>query len=170
MTEQYRIQYGLPCTILRSSWVFEGRDLLNHFSLLHNLNPEEKGHSFGEVHPDILELVRQGAERIPILTQPNGTPLHRHIVHIDDVMQAFAKMLNEPKTIGDSFNIAGPAPFDYREAGQYLSQKTGIPAIEIPCPDYHPFEIDIRHAQSVLGYSPRNDIFRMIDRALEEVI
>src|SRR4051812_14770894 len=35
MAEQYAIQYGMPITVLRSSWVFEGGDLLKHFSLLH---------------------------------------------------------------------------------------------------------------------------------------
>ncbi len=39
MAAQYAVQYGLPVTVLRSSWVFEGDDLLNHFSLLRNVNP-----------------------------------------------------------------------------------------------------------------------------------
>ena len=39
MAAQYSVQYGVPITVLRSSWVFEGSDLLNHFSLLRNVNP-----------------------------------------------------------------------------------------------------------------------------------
>lgn len=60
MTRQYQIQYGLRTTILRSSWVFEGDDLLNHFSLLKNVNPSEPGHGFGKVSDEVLELVRSG--------------------------------------------------------------------------------------------------------------
>lgn len=167
MTEQYAVQYGVPYSILRSSWVFERDDLLNHFSLLRNVNPAEKGHGFGEVGEEVLALVRAGQERIPILVDAQGVPLRRHIVHIDDVMQAFDKMLGNPSALGQSFNIAGPAPFDYRVAANYLSAKLGIPTIELRCPNYYSFEINITRARTVLGYAPENDFFRMADRAIE---
>lgn len=166
MAEQYAIQYQVPVTLLRSSWVFEDADLLGHFSLLKNVNPAEKGHGFGEVSEEILNLVRAGQERIPILVDGNGVPLYRHIVHVEDVMQAFGKMLDEPDAIGQTFNIAGPAPFNYRVAANYLSERLGIPTVEIPCPRYHSFEINITRARTLLGYAPENDFFRMADRAL----
>ncbi len=166
MAEQYAVQYGVPFTLLRSSWVFEGADLLNHFSLLSNVDPAEKGHGFGDVGEEILALVRAGQERIPILVDGNGVPYRRHIVHVDDVMQAFGRMLDNPSALNQSFNIAGPAPFDYRVAAGYLSEKRGIPTVEIPCPSYHSFEINITRARTVLGYAPENDFFRMADRAV----
>ncbi|MBM3861342.1 MAG: NAD(P)-dependent oxidoreductase [Verrucomicrobia bacterium] len=166
MAQQYAIQYRVPVTVLRSSWVFEGADLLRHFSLLQNVNPSEKGHGFGEVTEEIMALVRSRQERIPILTDANRVPLRRHIVHIDDVMQAFDRMLDNPSAIGQSFNIAGPAPFEYRVAAQYLSAKLNIPMVELRCPNYHPFEINITRARTVLGYAPENDFFRMADRAI----
>ncbi len=166
MAEQYAIQYGVPITILRSSWVFEGADLLQHFSLLHNVRPAEPGHGFGEISEETLRLVRARQERIPILTDAQGVPLRRHIVHVDDVMQAFDRMLDSPSAIGQSFNIAGPAAFDYRVAADYLSRQLNIPTVELRCPDYHPFEINITRARSVLGYAPENDFFRMADRAI----
>lgn len=167
MAEQYRIQYGLPTTVLRSSWVHENDDLLNHFSLLKNVDPAEKGHGFGAVDEATLDLVRSGEERVPILLDREGKPFRRHVVHIDDVMQAFGLMLDEPKAFGTSFNIAGPAAFDYRAAAGHLSGRTGVPVHEISCPDYHSFEINIGKAQRDLGYAPENDVCRMIDRALE---
>lgn len=167
MAEQYAIQYGVPIAVLRSSWVFDGADLLNHFSLLQNVRPAEKGHSFGEVGEEVLELVRSGREHIPILTDANGVPLRRHIVHIEDVMQAFDRMLDNHSTTGQTFNIAGPAPFDYRVAADYLARKLNTPTIALRCPDYHSFEINITRARSVLGYAPENDFFRMADRAIE---
>lgn len=166
MAMQYAVQYGVPVTVLRSSWVFEGDDLLNHFSLLRNVNPAEPGHGFGAVGEDVLELVRAKQERIPILTDAKGAPLRRHIVHVDDVMQSFDRMLGNPSAIGQSFNIAGPSSFDYRVAAEYLSQQLGVPVIEIPNPQYHPFEINITRARTVLGYAPQNDFFRMADRAI----
>lgn len=167
MAEQYAVQYGIPVTILRSSWVLDGADLLDHFSLLKNVDPVEKGKGFGEQGEEVLALVRRGEERIPILLDAKGVPLRRHVVHIDDVVQAFDRMVDNPSTIGTSFNIAGPAPFEYRTAANYLSERRGIPTIELHCPNYHSFEINITRARSVLGYAPENDFFRIADRALE---
>jgi nucleoside-diphosphate-sugar epimerase len=166
MAEQYSIQYGVPTTVLRSSWVFEGDDLLRHFSLLHNVRPAEQGHGFGEVDDDTMALVRAGQERIPVLLDRQGTPLRRHIVHVDDVIQAFDRMLDNPSAVGQTFNIAGPSPFDYRVAAEYLSRHLAFPTVDLRCPDYHPFEINITRARTVLGYAPENDFYRMADRAI----
>ena len=166
MAEQYAIQYGVPVTILRSSWVLDGVDLLEHFSLLRNVNPAEKGKGFGDVGEAVLNVVRAKEERIPILLDAQGVPLRRHVVHIDDVVQAFDRMLDNPSTIGTSFNIAGPSPWEYRVAAEYLSAQLGIPTIEIRCPSYHSFEINITRARTVLGYAPQNDFFRIADRAI----
>ena len=167
MTEQYGIQYGVPYSILRSSWVFESDDLLHHFSLLENVDPAEKGHGFGDVGDAVVALVKAGKEHVPILLDRNGVPFRRHIVHIDDVMQAFGKALGNPSALGQSFNIAAPTAFDYRVAAEYLSGKLGVPTVEIACPEYHSFEINITRARTVLGYAPENDFFRMADRAIE---
>lgn len=167
MVEQYAIQYGIPYSIQRCSWVFERDDLLGHFSLLENVDPAEPGHGFGAVPAKIMALVEAGEERIAAQVDGAGTPYHRHIVHVDDVVQAFGLILGNPAAIGESFNIAGPAPFNYGPATDYLSEKTGIPTVDVPAPGYHSFEIDINKARSVLGYRPENDICRMIDRALE---
>jgi UDP-glucose 4-epimerase len=166
MTEQYRHQYGLSTTILRSSWVFDGDDLLNHFSLLKNVNPAEKGHGFGDPSEETLDLARQGREHLPILLDRDGIPLRRHIVHIDDVMHALDRMLDNPVALNQEFNIAGPAAFDYRSAAACLAEKTGLPTVEIPCPDYYSFEIDISKAKERLGYSPKNDFATMAERAM----
>lgn len=166
MAGQYAVQYGVPVTILRSSWVFEGDDLLDHFSLLRNVNPAEPGHGFGKVNEEILDLVRAGKEAVPMLTGQGGVPLRRHIVHVDDVMQALDRMVGNPSACGQSFNIAGPSAFDYRVAAEYLAQQLDLPVVEIACPQYHPFEININRARTLLGYAPENDFYRMADRAI----
>lgn len=166
MARQYTIQYGVPVSILRASWVFQDDDLLKHFSLLENVKPAEPGHGFGAVPDEILKLVENGQEHVPILTGQEGIPLNRHIVHVDDVMQAFDKMLGNPVALNNDFNIAAPAAFNYRVAAEYLAKRTGLPTVEIPCA-YHGFEININRARSILGYTPENDFFRMADRALD---
>jgi len=166
MAIQYHHQYGLNYTILRSSWVFQNDDLLNHFSLLKNIDPAEKGHGFGNPTKETLEFARQGKEHLPILLDKEGKSIHRHIVHIDDVIHALDCMVGNPAAFNEDFNIAAPAAFDYREASNYLSEKTGLPTVEIPCPDYHSFEIDIAKARQLIGYDPKNDFETMADRAL----
>ena len=56
---------------------------------------------------------------------------------------------------------------DYRVAATHLSGKLGVPTVELRCPKYHSFEINITRARTVLGYAPENDFFRMADRAIE---
>lgn len=166
MTRQYQIQYGLRATILRSSWVFEGDDLLNHFSILKNVNPAEPGHGFGEVNGEVLELVRSGQERIPVLVDRAGAPFTRHIVHIDDLIHALDQVLGSEQAVGRDYNIAAPDCFQYREAANYISAQLGIPTIDIPNPQYHSFSIDISRARREIGYAPANDFRRMADRAI----
>ncbi len=166
MAAQYRHQYGLATTILRSSWVFENDDLLDHFSLLKNVDPAEPGHGFGEPSEATLDLVRDGREHLPILLDRDGEPLRRHIVHIDDVLHALDRLLDNPAAFNEDFNIAAPAAFDYRSAAACLEQKTGLPGVEIPCPKYHSFEIDISKAREKVGYHPQNDFATMADRAI----
>ncbi len=166
MTAQYRIQYGLRTTVLRSSWVFQGDDLLNHFSILKNVDPAEPGHGFGEVSAEVLDLVRTGQERMPVLVDRAGAPLTRHIVHIDDVLHALDLSINNDSAIGRDYNIAAPAPFQYRQAAEYLSKKLDVPTVDIASPQYHPFSIDISRARRELGYSPKNDFNTMADRAI----
>lgn len=166
MTRQYQIQYGLHTTILRSSWVFQDDDLLNHFSILQNVNPAEPGHGFGEVSDEVLELVRGGQERLPVLVDAAGNPLTRHIVHLDDVLHALELSIGNQAAFGRDYNIAAPAPFEYRQAANYLSEKLDIPTIDIASPQYYPFSIDISRARRELGYSPENDFNRMADRAI----
>ncbi len=167
MVEQYAIQYGIPYTIQRCSWVFERDDLLDHFSLLENVDPSEPGHGFGEVPEEIMALVEAGEERVAAQVNADGVPYSRHIVHIDDVVQAFGLILGNPAAVGQSFNVAAPSAFNYRPATEYLSERTGVPTIDVPTPGYHSFEIDVNKARSVLGYRPENDIVTMIDRAVE---
>jgi nucleoside-diphosphate-sugar epimerase len=101
-----------------------------------------------------------------VLLDRQGTPLRRHIVHVDDVIQAFDRMLDNPSAVGQTFNIAGPSPFDYRVAAEYLSRRLAHQTVDLRCPDYHPFEINITRARTVLAYAPENDFYRMADRAI----
>jgi len=108
----------------------------------------------------------RGENRVPILVNEHGEPYTRHIVHLDDVVHAFDLALGNPAALGETFHIAAPQAFRYDEAAAYLSGKIGLPTATITATGYHSFSINIAKARQVLGYTPRYDIFGIIDRAL----
>ncbi len=163
---QYGIQYGLPTTILRMSWIFQGTDILNHLSLC-NLNPAEKGHGWDDYLTDEHRaLLARGENRVPILVNQDGVPYTRHIVHLNDVVHGFDLAVGAPAAVGETFHIAAPRAFRYDEAANYLADKTGLATTTITAAGYHSFEISVAKARQVLGYAPRYDIFGIIDAAL----
>jgi len=167
MFGQYNIQYALPTTVLRMSWIFEKADILNHLSL-RNLNPAEKGHGWDEYLTDELRaMLNRGENRVPILVNDKEQPYTRHIVHLNDVVQAFDRALGNPASLGETFNIAAPAAFQYDKAADYLAAKTGMKTATITASGYHSFEINIGKARKVLGYDPQYDIYKIIDAGLE---
>jgi len=156
MFRQYHYQYSLPTTILRMSWIFEKADILNHLSL-RNLNPAEKGHGWDDYLTDELRaVIARGENRVPVLVNAEGVPYTRHIVHLEDVVQAFDVATGNPAAVGETFHIAAPRAFRYDEAAAYLSEKTGLPTAAITA-----------SGRRVLSYEPRYDIFGIIDQALE---
>lgn len=169
MCQQYAIQYGLPYTCLRASWVFSGDDILNHLSLRRASDPDRPGVSAWDslLTEEQRELLARGEDRIPVLVGKEGVPYRRHIVHINDVVDAWLLAIGNPAALGQTFHIAGPAAFSYDQAGKYLSSRTGVPVVELLAEGFHSFEIDINRARAILGYRPKYDIYRMIDTALE---
>lgn len=165
MAGQYRIQYGLPTTILRISWIHADDDLLAHMTL----RPPDFG---GPAWRDLATTRRQramldgGRDAVGCLVHPGGRPFVRHIVGIEDVVQSFLLALGNPRAIGETFNIAGPEAFSYDAVSRHLAGKLGLPVVPFVCRGAHDFRIDIRKARKVLGYRPKWDAIRIADTAI----
>jgi UDP-glucose 4-epimerase len=168
MCQQYMIQYGLPYTCLRASWVFTGDDILKHLSLTRAVDPDRGTPSAWDEYltDEQRALVAKGEDRVPIACTEAGVPLRRHIVQLEDVVQSWLLALDNPAAVGQTFHIAAPSAFSYGVAARYLSERTGTPTTELTLPGCYPFEIDITKARSVLGYRPQYDIQAIIDAAL----
>jgi nucleoside-diphosphate-sugar epimerase len=106
-------------------------------------------------------------DRVPVGVHPDGRPVTRHVVHLEDVVSAFLLALENPAAVGQTYNIAAPEAFAYDVAGGYISEQTGTPIIRVTVPDVHDFRIDISKARNELGYRPRYDTFGIIDAALD---
>lgn len=165
MCEQMRIQYGLPITVLRFSWVHGQDDILAHATL--------KGPRFGvpiwEDYAETREQKRFLAEGLDAACQMDhvdGAPGMRHIVGLPDVVQSIMLSIGNQAAVGKAFAIAAPAPFTYDVLANYISEKLDIPVLKFRVPEFHDFRHDISFSRSVLGYNPTYDIFKIVDDAI----
>jgi len=97
----------------------------------------------------------------------DGVPYGFHMCDVADIVDGIELMLTSPSAIGQAFNLSGPAPFSYQTAVETLSAQTGMPFVDARIPG-EPIRIahDISKARSILGYSPRWDIHRIIEAAV----
>lgn len=166
MCEQYIIQYKLPITTLRFSWVYAEDDVLAHATL--------KEPNFGvpvwrelAVKPEQKEFFTKGLDGAAKLVHPGGRPGIRHVVSINDVVESVLLSVGNESTLYQAFNIAGPSPFSYDVLAGYISKKLNIPVVEFEYDVFHDFQIDLNKSRSVLGYNPRYSIIDMVDMAVE---
>lgn len=165
MVMQYGIQYSLPCTILRFSWIYDEDDVLCHMTL----RPPD----FGSPWKSLAKTAGQkkffegNLEGAGCLRHPDGAPFKRHVVGVKDVVQSFLLALGNPRAVGETFHIAAPAPFSYDVVARYVGEKLGVPVVDFELADGHDFEIDISKARCVLGYRPEQDVFALVDVAVE---
>ena len=165
MVEQYIIMYKLPATALRFSWVFDEDDIITHATL--------KAPNFGvpvwkelATTADQKAYFEKGLDAVACMLNTDGSPSQRQIVGIKDVVQSIMLAINNPVTLGQAFNVSGPAPFSYRIMADYMAKKLDIPVVEFTNPEFHNFCIDLTKSRQVLGYNPQYDIFKIIDDAV----
>lgn len=161
MLEQYYIQYGLGGCCLRAPWIMEKDDF--KYTL-----------SFGEDvfgGPRVRDIV--GAETadkcvaagtVPILCDPNGQPIKRNFVHVDDLVSAILAAIDHPKAHQQTFNICMDEPVDYASVGEYLNTTRGLPTIHVPTP-YHSTWLDNAKARFLLNWKPVYDTPKLIEAA-----
>ena len=161
MLEQYYHQYDLNGCCLRAPWIMEKDDF--KYSL-----------SFGDDvfgGPRWCDLVgEQEAEEyvrsntIPIMLDPDGVPVKRNFVHVEDVVSAILIALDHPDARQETFNICMDEPVDYAEVADYLEKTRGLPSVEVKT-QYHSTWLDNTKAKFILGWRPAYDLERIIDLA-----
>ena len=162
MCEQYIIQYKLPITVLRFSWVHDEDDILAHVTL--------KEPNFGvpawkelAVTPEQEQYFEKNIDGVAKLVHPGGKPGIRHIVGIKDVVQSILLSIGNPAAIGQAFNIAGPSAFSYDVLADCVAKKLNLPVVEFEYDKFYDFSNNITKARSILGYAPEYDIFKIVD-------
>jgi nucleoside-diphosphate-sugar epimerase len=165
MFRQYYCQAGVPTVILRMSWIHVEDDILSHLTVA--------GEPFGvPVWRELMDDRQRagfsgGRDAAVALRHPDGAPMRRHIVAVEDCVQAFLLALRTAGIEGETFMIAMNDPFDYVAAAAYAAQRLGIETLELVDPVGRDFCVDTAKARYVLGYRPQYDIFGLIDKAVE---
>ena len=161
MLEQVMIQYGLNGCCLRAPWIMEKDDFKYQLSFGDDV--------FGG--PRWRDLVgAQAADRylksgaVPVMQDPEGRPVKRNFVHVDDLVNAILTAIDHPAARRQTFNICMDEPVDYGELGAYLQETRGLEPIPIPTP-YHSTWLDNTKAKFLLGWRPRYDLKRLIEAA-----
>ncbi len=165
MCQQFYHQAGVPTVCLRMSWIHAEDDILTHLTVA--------GDTFGvPVWSELMDEAQRahfaaGRDAAVALRHPDGRPMVRHIVAVEDCVEAFLLALEREGIEGETFNIAMAEPFDYLAAAGYAAERLGIEVIELVDPVGQDFCMDVTKAEYLLGYRPQFDIHRLIDRAVE---
>ena len=163
MLEQYYIQYNLNGCCLRAPWIMEKDDFKYQLSFGEDVFGGPRWRDLvGATQAD--EYVRTLA--VPVMLDPDGQPVKRNFVHVEDLVSALLLAIDHPKARQQLFNISMDEPVDYGEMGIYLNQTRGLPSVEIKT-EYHSTWLDNTKAKLLLGWRPQYDMKKLIDSAWE---
>ena len=163
MLEQYYIQYNLNGCCLRAPWIMEKDDFKYQLSFGEDVFGGPRWRELvGTEQAD--QYVR--SQTIPVMLDPDGQPVKRNFVHVDDLVSALLLAIDHPKARQQLFNISMDEPVDYGKMGQYLAESRGLPIVEIKT-EYHSTWLDNTKAKFLLGWRPVYDMKKLIDSAWE---
>jgi UDP-glucose 4-epimerase len=161
MLEQYFIQYNLNGCCLRAPWIMEKDDFKYTLSFGEDIFGGPRWRDL--VGPQQADrYIQEGT--VPVMLDPEGRPVKRNFVHVDDLASAILVAIDHPGAHQQTFNICMDEPVDYGAVARYLSVARGLASVEIPT-EYHSTWLDNTKAKLLLGWRPQVDLPRLIDRA-----
>lgn len=161
MLEQYIIQYNLNGCCLRAPWIMEKDDFKYQLSF----GPEVFG---GPRWCDLVEPEQAEAyvrtNTVPIMIGADGRAVKRNFVHVQDLVSAILRAIDNPRANQQTFNICMDEPVDYGELAAYLAETREYPAVQIPTP-YFSTWLDNTKAKFLLDWRPTYDLKKMVESA-----
>ena len=98
------------------------------------------------------------------MLDPDGKPVKRNFVHVEDLVSAIIQTLDQPKARQQTFNICMDEPVDYGLLGDYLQATRGLGLAPIRT-EYHSTWLDNTKAKFLLGWRPESDLEKMVEAA-----
>ena len=154
----YWAGYGVPTTILRFAMVRAADEILDF--------PQFYLSKMKDAHPELAPLWK-GEESALLLKDARDRPFKKHIADVRDIVHGCLCALGKERALGQTYQLAGPAPFTWDDVSYRLAELLELPHVEVRVagtPTY--YEFDLGKAQRDLGFSPSCDIVKMIVDAL----
>ena len=163
MLEQYYIQYSLNGCCLRAPWIMDKDDFKYQLSFGEDVFGGPRWRDLvGAAQAD--EHVKKGT--VPVMLDPDGQPVKRNFVHVEDLVSAILLAIDHPKARQQTFNVCMNEPVDYGALGAYLTESRGLPTVAVRTP-YHSTWLDNTKAKFLLGWRPEYDLKKMTDAAFD---
>lgn len=108
-----------------------------------------------------------GEERLVIARDERGRSWRKHIADVRDIVDGSLAALDRPAALGETVQLAGPAPFTWEAAAPYLAERLGLPYVDARStgtPTY--YEYGLTKLRQLLDFHPQYGIARMIDDAV----
>ncbi len=162
MCRSYGKLYGLPWLAVRICWCLDVDEILRIF-----------GYDFWAGGISEADRARWGPRLAgrgvfaPLM--PDGSSGVDHVSDPEDIAQGIVLTVERRQAaLGGVYNLAGPAPFRYREVIEQLARELGVAWDSAPIKGIEPYELSIERARKVLGYDPQFPIERMLERAARQ--
>jgi nucleoside-diphosphate-sugar epimerase len=161
MLEQYYVQYNLNGCCLRAPWIMAQDDFKYTLSFGEDVFGGPRWRDL--VGPDAADMYVH-SQSIPLMLDPDGKPVQRNFVHVDDLVEAIMCALDHPKAHQHTFNICMDEPVNYEAVAVHLLRTRGLAAVPVKT-EFHSTWLDNTKAKFLLGWRPRYDLARLIDSA-----
>ena len=140
--------------------------------LFNTVGPRQTG-QYGMVIPN---FVRQALAGHPITVFGDGTQ-SRSFTYVGDVVKAMVALIDEPRAVGQVFNIGNGNEITIRELAEKVKQMTGSSSEIVMVPYERAYEAgfedmprrvpDIGRIQALVGYRPTVDLDETLSRVIE---
>ena len=140
--------------------------------LFNTVGPRQTG-QYGMVIPN---FVRQALAGQPITVFGDGTQ-SRSFTYVGDVVKAMLALIDEPRAIGQVFNIGNGNEISIRELAEKVKQMTGSKSEIVMVPYDKAYEAgfedmarrvpDIGRIQALVGYTPTVELDETLSRVIE---
>ncbi len=140
--------------------------------LFNTVGPRQTGR-YGMVIPT---FVRQGLAGQPITVFGDGTQA-RSFTYVGDVVRAMVALIDEPRAVGQVFNIGNGAEITINELAERIRTLTGGQSSIVHIPYDEAYEAgfedmprrvpDISRIGALVGYKPTVDLDQILERVVE---
>jgi nucleoside-diphosphate-sugar epimerase len=140
--------------------------------LFNTVGPRQTG-QYGMVIPN---FVRQALAGQPITVFGDGTQ-SRSFTYVGDVVKAMVALIDEPRAIGQVFNIGNGKEISIRDLAERVKQLTGSNSEIVMVPYEKAYEAgfedmprrvpDIGRIQALVGYAPTIELDETLTRVIE---